>query len=111
MPKPRKGEKRSKFLSRCISDVTKEGKKRDQAIAQCISVWEKAHNASLNLSVDDGVTAQYDVGYEVIVGYSFDEEKYTKEEVEKWMETYEDAWDQTLALINKIIKEELILDE
>jgi nitrogen regulatory protein PII-like uncharacterized protein len=108
MPKPRKGETRSKFMGRCISDVINEGKKRDQAIAQCINVWKESHNASLNLNVDDGVTAHYDVEYEVIVGYSFDEEKYTKEEAEKWMEIYEGAWDQTISLINEIIKEELM---
>jgi hypothetical protein len=85
-----------------------EGKKQDQAIAQCISVWGDSHNATLKLSVDDGIIAHYDVDYEVIVGYSFDEEKYTKEETEEWMKTYEEPWDQTIALINEIIKEELM---
>ena len=41
MPKPRKGEKQSKFMSRCVSDVVAEGKDQKQAVAICFSLWKE----------------------------------------------------------------------
>ena len=35
MPKPRKGEKGSDFVSRCVSQVVGEGKTQKQALGQC----------------------------------------------------------------------------
>jgi hypothetical protein len=44
MPTPRKGEKRSAFVSRCVPIVIDEGtaKNPDQAVAICNSMWEDA---------------------------------------------------------------------
>lgn len=41
MPTPRKGEKQSNFISRCIKYVVdKEGKNQEQAAAICYSIWK-----------------------------------------------------------------------
>lgn len=41
MPTPRKDEKKSEFISRCIEYVVeKEGKKQEQAVAICHSIWK-----------------------------------------------------------------------
>lgn len=44
MPNPRKGERRSKFVSRCIPIVLDEGtaKSNEQAVAVCQSIWRQA---------------------------------------------------------------------
>ena len=104
MPKPRKGETKSKFMSRCISDVTGEGKKRDQAIAQCISVWGDSHNATIEINAIHGITMMYDPEYEVIVDFIFDEDMYTKEESEKWIEENEEVCDSIVSLVNETIR-------
>lgn len=41
MPTPKKGEKQSKFMSRCVSDVMGEGKDQKQAVAICFSLWKE----------------------------------------------------------------------
>jgi hypothetical protein len=56
MPTPRKGEKKNKFMSRCISDVMGEGKEQKQAIAICFSLWsehEKAEVQELLAEIDN----------------------------------------------------------
>jgi len=43
MPKPKKGEKKEDYISRCVKHVmNKEGKSQDQAVAMCHSYWEQA---------------------------------------------------------------------
>jgi len=43
MPRPRKGEKKSEFISRCISMVIKESGTKSQAhaIAKCHGIWKQ----------------------------------------------------------------------
>ena len=45
MPKPRKNEKRSDFVSRCVRQRRQEGQKEDvnQSVAICYSIWKKRH--------------------------------------------------------------------
>ena len=41
MPKPRKGEEKGKFISRCVSVVHgKEGKPMNEALGRCYGIWE-----------------------------------------------------------------------
>ncbi len=42
MPTPSPNEPKDKFISRCIVDLTAEGKQNDEAIAQCISIWNQS---------------------------------------------------------------------
>ena len=39
MPKPKKGEKKNKYISRCISAVRQEGTKQKQAVGKCYGMW------------------------------------------------------------------------
>ena len=39
MPKPKKGEKKNKYISRCISAVRHEGTKQKQAVGKCYGMW------------------------------------------------------------------------
>ena len=105
MPKPRKGETKSKFMSRCISDVTKEGKERDQALAQWIHVWGDSHKATVEINTVHGLTMLYDPEHEVIVDFVFDEQMYTKEESEKWIEDNVELCDSIVSLVNETRKE------
>ncbi len=41
MPYPEKGEEKNHYISRCVSEVMKEGKPQKQALAICFSYWEK----------------------------------------------------------------------
>lgn len=42
MPRPKKGESKEQFISRCIAYlVGKEGKDQAQATAICYSLWEQ----------------------------------------------------------------------
>lgn len=45
IPKPRKAEKQSKFMSRCMSDkiTKKEFPDNKQRVAVCFSSWRKKH--------------------------------------------------------------------
>lgn len=43
MPSPKKGEKRSDFISRAIPYLEKEGYHGDQAIAIAYSMWKRRH--------------------------------------------------------------------
>jgi len=121
MPKPRKGEKQSKFMSRCISDVVGEGKDRAQAIAICISVWgdhEKAEMASedyLRVSVNKkkkgarekpitisrDIKAIYDVTNQQILAYLFDKEKYDNKTAKEWVKKHNE-WYEWVA---KVVEE------
>ena len=40
MPKPRAGESRSGFMSRCVPEVIGEGLAQDAAVARCYGIWE-----------------------------------------------------------------------
>ena len=48
---PTSGERKDKFLPRCIAYVINEGKESDQAVAICNSIWEQ-HFASEKISFD-----------------------------------------------------------
>jgi len=39
--KPKKGEKKSKFISRCIQTEVNNGYDKDQAAAMCYRMWRK----------------------------------------------------------------------
>ena len=40
MPEPRKGEKRSEYISRCVEFlIKKEGLERDHALGKCYGMW------------------------------------------------------------------------
>ena len=41
MPKPLKKESKSHYISRCVTQVMKEGKKQDAALGQCYGMWEE----------------------------------------------------------------------
>lgn len=41
MPKPKKYERKKKFISRCIPKLINEGKEQDQAIAICYTIIGK----------------------------------------------------------------------
>jgi len=55
MPTPRKGEKKSKFVGRCIPIVMDEGTAKDnkQATAICYSMWDEAKKTRKNS--DEGI--------------------------------------------------------
>ena len=60
MPTPRKNEKKSDFISRCIPFVIHEGTTKDpkQAAAICHSIWRKHHPGAksrdeINKSIDE----------------------------------------------------------
>ena len=40
MPKPRKREKKSKYISRCISDVRAEGTPQKAAVGKCYGMYD-----------------------------------------------------------------------
>ena len=40
MPKPRQGEARNDFISRCVSEVTDEGFGQEEAVGRCFGIWE-----------------------------------------------------------------------
>ena len=47
LPKPRKGESRSEFVSRFMaSGAPKEFKSKEQALAVAYSQWRKAHGSN-----------------------------------------------------------------
>lgn len=39
MPNPKNYNKKSEFMSACISKAKKEGKDQDQAVAMCNTMW------------------------------------------------------------------------
>ena len=58
MPNPRKNEKKSKFISRCIPEVMKEGYKQNQSIAICESKWserKRKAKASIDIGNNDEI--------------------------------------------------------
>lgn len=55
MPTPRKGQKKSEFISQCVSKVTKEGKTPEQALGQCYGMWDqKKKKAGASIKVGKG---------------------------------------------------------
>ena len=40
MPKPRKGEKKNNYISRCIRKVRHEGTGQKQAVGKCYGMWK-----------------------------------------------------------------------
>ena len=116
MPKPRKGEKQGKFMSRCVSDVVGEGKDQKQAVAICLSVWrergeclevivkeEIPGNPLRIIDVNDTVTAIYDTKAEVVISYLFD--GYGEKEANDWVEEHSPVMDKLVELAHKIYKE------
>ena len=122
MPKPRKGEKRNKFISRCVSDVMDEGTKQKQAVAICYSMWEQHEKAEMvstdyihvpvkkkkkdnevlkPLIIQEGIQAVYDVKNDRIVKYMFDKEKFTEEEAEAWIEENNDYYEYLAKLMEE----------
>lgn len=54
MPKPKKGEKKSEYISRCVKEVMHEGKTQEQALGQCYGMWEHRKSKSMgSLQLDD----------------------------------------------------------
>lgn len=48
MPKPKSGESKDSWMSRCISKLKEEGKPDDQRKAQCLSMWRRHKNGNSN---------------------------------------------------------------
>ena len=48
MPKPKKGEKKNHYISRCVSMVMGEGKTQDQALGQCYGMWKQYKKESVS---------------------------------------------------------------
>ena len=46
LPTPNKGEKRSDFVSRCMSQIGDEDKPQDQKLAICYSQWKNKKKES-----------------------------------------------------------------
>lgn len=44
--KPKGGEKKSEFVSRCIRTARHEGKSQDEAAGMCYGIWENAVKAA-----------------------------------------------------------------
>lgn len=59
MPKPNKKEKKSDYISRCISEVMKEGgHSQEQAAGKCYGMWDeykKSANSSVQLDNKDEI--------------------------------------------------------
>jgi cation transport regulator ChaB len=51
MPKPKKDEKRSDFISRCVSEVTGEGLSQNDALGRCFGIWTNSKKKSFT-SID-----------------------------------------------------------
>lgn len=49
IPEPKKGEKKSTFVTRCAEFLKKEGKPKDQAYAICYTKWEKGNVSTRKL--------------------------------------------------------------
>ena len=41
MPKPRSGEEKNKYISRCVEQVMGEGRTQDQALGKCYGMWRQ----------------------------------------------------------------------
>lgn len=51
---PRKGEKKSDFISRCVEKEIKTGKSQKQSLAICFSAWEdKKSKAEFSVQVGE----------------------------------------------------------
>lgn len=56
MPDPKKYDKKSEFMSACVSTAVKEGRDQDQAVAMCLSMWKNR-----NKSKDEAEESRWDV--------------------------------------------------
>jgi len=54
MPNPRKGESKSKFMSRCVPEVIGEGKDQAVAVAQCTGMFDNRKSAFKAVVCEDG---------------------------------------------------------
>lgn len=56
MPKPQKNEKKSDYISRCVSEVMKEGgHTKEQALGKCYGMWDNKKIASQSsVELNDG---------------------------------------------------------
>ena len=52
IPKPAKGEERSKFVSRCISFAVREGMPQNQVVAACHDIWRRDKGIKKELSAN-----------------------------------------------------------
>jgi hypothetical protein len=116
MPKPRKGEKQGKFMSRCVPAVVKEGKKQKQAVAICLSMWREDGDCievkvrdsdSSNIramSIYENIWAIYDEDQVAFVAYLFDED-YGEEDAEHWVRENKNLFDDLLDLAHKLYNE------
>lgn len=60
MPSVRENETKSKYLSRCIPMLIKEGKSQDQAVAQCLSMFRQKWKAKgVDFKDDDEMMEKY----------------------------------------------------
>ena len=48
IPKPKPGEEKNKYISRCVSFLMHEKREQKQALAICFSVWEKNESTVLD---------------------------------------------------------------
>ena len=48
IPKPKSGEEKNKYISRCVSFLMHEKREQKQALAICFSVWEKNESTILD---------------------------------------------------------------
>ena len=84
--KPRKGEKKSKFMSRCMSKFNEEGKPKKQSAAICISMWNKSLDAA-----DQPNTLSDNEILEAIVNIAAEKDLYDKIDVIRY------AWENKFA--------------
>lgn len=54
MPTPKKGESKSKYMSRCVPVVVGEGKTQDQAVAQCSGMFDNRKKTFKAVICEDG---------------------------------------------------------
>ena len=52
MPRPKKGEKKDDFISRCIPEVMEEGVEQSQAAAMCNAYWENRSKGKRKVLTD-----------------------------------------------------------
>lgn len=61
MPKPKAGEEKNAYISRCVSQLMKdEGKEQEQALAICFSYWErKDEDRSIDIVMEKYLTEHF----------------------------------------------------
>lgn len=66
LPKPRTGEERDKFISRCISFAVRDGMPQKQAVAACHTSWRRAKGIKEPKSKMDSIQLSYKVPIEIV---------------------------------------------